>query len=106
MMDYANKVKDILQRDYFDKNEGWIVQTINARKNNDVVLSGISIRKEQEKAVPTFYVDGYKQDGFSEEATAEAIYQNYMKCSKENQIMKYPLYDKGTKNKWKKNFYI
>lgn len=49
MLDYANKIKDILLRDYFDEKEGWQLAAHTIKKNNGIVLSGISIRSENEK---------------------------------------------------------
>lgn len=87
MTDYTNRVTDILKRDYFIEEDGWQVFTQDARKNNSVVLSGISVKREDEKTAPIFYADRYLQEGYSEEAAAEAIYQLYKRQSRENQMM-------------------
>lgn len=84
MMDYANKIKDILLRDYFDEKEGWQLAAHTIKKNNGIVLSGISIKSENEKAVATIYVNEYREEGFSEEAAAEAIFQSYRERREES----------------------
>lgn len=84
MLDYANKIKDILLRDYFDEKEGWQLAAHTIKKNNGIVLSGISIRSENEKAAATIYVNAYREEGFSEEAAAEAIFQSYRERREES----------------------
>lgn len=76
--EYQKKVTEVLQRDYFPKEEGWVIEPHTVRKNNDVKLSAIAIRQNKDgKVAPTMYVNGYYEEGYTEEAAAHNIYEVY-----------------------------
>lgn len=86
IIEYQNKVAKILERDYFTKEEGWIVEKQTAVKNNNVKLSGITVRKDEVlQAAPVMYVDDYYKEGYSEEATAQSIFECYQRSKEEFQ---------------------
>ena len=84
LLDYQKRVIEILRRDYFPESESWTVITQSVMKNNDTRLEGIVIMQPDKKVSPTFYVNGYYNDGFMPEATAQAICKDYMKAQSEN----------------------
>ena len=84
LLDYQKRVIEILRRDYFPESESWTVITQSVMKNNDTRLEGIVIMQPDKKVSPTFYVNGYFNDGFMPEATAQAICKDYMKAQSEN----------------------
>lgn len=84
LLEYQKRVIEILRRDYFPESENWTVITQSVMKNNDTRLEGIVIMQPDKKVSPTFYVNGYYNDGFMPEATAQAICKDYMKAQSEN----------------------
>ena len=78
-MAYIDKVKAILENEYFRKDDGWHIDINDAKKNNGVVRSGIIIGNEKQTVAPVFYIDGYSENGYTEEAAAQDIYENYQK---------------------------
>lgn len=78
-MAYIDNVKVILEKDYFRKDAGWHIDIRDAKKNNGVVLSAITIMNENQTVAPVFYIDGYSEKGYTEEAAAQSIYENYQK---------------------------
>ena len=79
---YQKRVMEILRRDYFPENESWSIFAQPVVKNNDTHLEGVVIKKTYESVSPTYYMNGYYADGYSEEATAQAIYDSYIKEQK------------------------
>lgn len=84
LLDYQKKVIEILSREYFPESENWTVITQSVMKNNDTRLEGIVIMQPDKRVSPTFYVNGYYDDGFMPEATAQAICKEYMKQQNAN----------------------
>lgn len=73
---------EILRRDYFPENESWSIFAQPVVKNNDTHLEGVVIKRTYESVSPTYYMNGYYIDGYTEEATAQAIYDSYIKEQK------------------------
>lgn len=44
-----------------------------------VVLSTIIVGNKNQTVAPVFYIDGYSENGYTEEAAAQSIYENYQK---------------------------
>ena len=78
-MAYIDNVKAILEKDYFRKDAGWHIDIKDTKKNNGVVLSTIIVGNKNQKVAPVFYIDGYSENGYTEEAAAQSIYENYQK---------------------------
>ena len=78
-MAYIDNVKAILEKDYFRKDAGWHIDIRDAKKNNGVVLSAIVVGNKNQTVAPVFYIDGYSENGYTEEAAAQSIYENYQK---------------------------
>ena len=76
---YQKRVIEILQRDYFPEKENWLIMEQPVMKNNSTRLDGVVIRKPYQRVSPTYYINGYYADGYTEEATAQAIYESYIK---------------------------
>lgn len=87
MADYIENVKTILENEYFSKDNGWNIVIKDSNKNNGVTISGITIINDRQTAAPVFYIDGYLENGYTEEATAQAIYENYLRHTKEIEQM-------------------
>lgn len=51
----------------------------DTKKNNGVVLSTIIVGNKNQTDAPVFYIDGYSENGYTEEAAAQSIYENYQK---------------------------
>ena len=75
---YAKRLCEMLEKDYFTKENNYNVHTVEVEKNNGVVLTGITIRAKDTNIGPTFYVDDLFQSVSIEEA-AEQIACNYYK---------------------------
>lgn len=84
LLDYQKKVIEILSCEYFPESEDWTVITQSVMKNNDTRLEGIVIMQPDKRVSPTFYVNGYFNDGFMPEATAQAICKEYMQQQNAN----------------------
>lgn len=46
----------------------------DTKKNNGVVLSTIIVGNKNQTVAPVFYIDGYSENGYTEEAAAQSIY--------------------------------
>lgn len=44
-----------------------------------MVLSTIIVGNKNQTVAPVFYIDGYSENGYTEEAAAQSIYENYQK---------------------------
>lgn len=56
-----------------------IVESISTRKNNDVVLNGISIREKETCISPIIYIDGYLNSRWTIDKIASTVYDIYDK---------------------------
>ena len=59
----------------------------DTKKNNGVVLSTIIVGNKNQTVAPVFYIDGYSENGYTEEAAAQSIYENYQKNIRETTRM-------------------
>ena len=85
---YQKRVIEILQRDYFPEKENWLIMEQPVMKNNSTRLDGVVIRKPYQRVSPTYYINGYYADGYTEEATAQAIYESYTKEQIEETVLR------------------
>lgn len=65
------QVKEYLPADYQDAS----VELVRKVKNNDQMLTGISIRKVDENIVPNIYLDGYFEAYQNGDMSVETILQ-------------------------------
>lgn len=71
--DYVKEnIKDYLPADY----QGAQVDLITKAKNNDLILTGVLIRKEEERMSPNIYLDGYHEEYQNGQASMEEIMVN------------------------------
>ena len=52
-----------------------------------MVLSTIIVGNKNQTVAPVFYIDGYSENGYTEEAAAQSIYENYQKNIEETTRM-------------------
>lgn len=82
-MEFQKKVEEILKRDYFKEDKTIQITGQTVTKNNNFKINGISIKKDTDRIAPTFYIDAYKEQGYTEEAAAQAVYEAFLKQRKQ-----------------------
>lgn len=71
--DYVKEnIRDYLPADY----QGAQVDLITKAKNNDLILTGVLIRKEEERMSPNIYLDGYYEEYQNGQISVEGIMEN------------------------------
>ncbi len=65
------------------------VESINVAKNNGVMLQGITIRRPQEKVVPTIYMEGFYAD-YLEGRDMEDILEDFLEIYEEQDMSQTP----------------
>ena len=57
--EFCQRVKKELESNYFSPTDGFQINNIMTRKNNDIALHSIVIRKSDNPMCPTFYLDDF-----------------------------------------------
>lgn len=60
--DYTEKIKEILESEFYKKEDKWKIDYCETTKNNNVIYHGLVISDEKNRVAPNIYVDGYFKD--------------------------------------------
>ena len=85
-VDYAKEIVNQLYEPHFPK-DTYNLEIHQVQKNNGLILTGITIRENDNTICPSFYVEGYQSEYTPKEAAREIASQYYKRLDKDKNLI-------------------
>ena len=85
-VDYAKEIVNQLYEHHFPK-DTYNLEIHQVQKNNGLILTGITIRENDNTICPSFYVEGYQSEYTPKEAAREIASQYYKRLDKDKNLI-------------------